>query len=75
LTGERIHTQCFVCGPNGSHYQPPIPPYPAEWDYFIDDRKKASISRKLNNIFCLTALGSTTAISRSSRPESQLLLW
>lgn len=57
LTGKRIHTQCFVCGPNPSHYQPPLSPYPAEWDYFIDDRKTASISRKLNNIFSLTALG------------------
>ncbi|KAJ6532576.1 hypothetical protein B0H19DRAFT_1272836 [Mycena capillaripes] len=28
-----------------------------EWDYFIDHRKTAAISRKLNNIFSLTALG------------------
>ncbi|KAJ7925383.1 hypothetical protein B0H13DRAFT_1510214, partial [Mycena leptocephala] len=47
----------FVCGPKGSHYQPPLPPYPDEWDYFIDNRKTATISRKLNNIFSLTALG------------------
>ncbi|KAJ7933508.1 hypothetical protein B0H13DRAFT_1592296 [Mycena leptocephala] len=36
LTGERIHDQCFVCGPKGVHYQAPLPPYPQEWDYFID---------------------------------------
>ncbi|KAF8164583.1 hypothetical protein K438DRAFT_1857673, partial [Mycena galopus ATCC 62051] len=26
LTGERIHDQCFVCGPKGVHYQPLLPP-------------------------------------------------
>jgi hypothetical protein len=57
LTGERIHDQCFVCGPKGVHYQPLLPPYPSEWDFFIDDRKTAAISRKLNNIFTLTAIG------------------
>ncbi|KAJ6477756.1 hypothetical protein C8R45DRAFT_833545 [Mycena sanguinolenta] len=40
-----------------THYQPPLPSYPQEWDYFIDDRKTAAISCKLNNIFSLTALG------------------
>ncbi|KAJ7842375.1 hypothetical protein B0H14DRAFT_3139936, partial [Mycena olivaceomarginata] len=54
LTGERIHDRCFVCGPNGAHYQPLIPPYPKEWDCFIHNRKTAGISRKLNNIFSLT---------------------
>ncbi|KAJ7810936.1 hypothetical protein B0H13DRAFT_1927088 [Mycena leptocephala] len=54
---ERIHDQCFVCGPKGNHYQPPLPPYPEEWEYFILDRKTTSISRKLNNIFSLTAIG------------------
>ncbi|KAJ7914220.1 hypothetical protein B0H13DRAFT_449161 [Mycena leptocephala] len=57
LSGERIHDQCFVCGPKGTHYQPPLPPYPQEWDYFINNRKTAGISRKLNNIFSLTAIG------------------
>jgi hypothetical protein len=57
LTGERIHNKCFVCGPKGSHYQPPLPPYPQEWDYFLDDRKTTGISYKLNNIFSLTAIG------------------
>ncbi|KAJ7304885.1 hypothetical protein DFH08DRAFT_614804, partial [Mycena albidolilacea] len=46
----------FVFGPNGSHYQPLLPPYPHEWNSFIDDRKTANLSRKLNNIFTLTAL-------------------
>ncbi|KAJ7934084.1 hypothetical protein B0H13DRAFT_1855559 [Mycena leptocephala] len=55
--GERIHDRCFVCGPKGNHYQPPLPPYPEEWEYFILDRKTASTSRKLNNIFSLTAIG------------------
>ncbi|KAJ6612055.1 hypothetical protein B0H10DRAFT_1952581 [Mycena sp. CBHHK59/15] len=57
LTGERIHDKCFICGPKGTHYQPLLPPYPQEWDYFLDDRKTASISRKLNNIFSLTTIG------------------
>jgi hypothetical protein len=57
LTGEIIHDKCFVCGPKGSHYQPPLPPYLQEWDYLLDDRKTAGISRKLNNIFSLTAIG------------------
>ncbi|KAJ7937614.1 hypothetical protein B0H13DRAFT_1588343, partial [Mycena leptocephala] len=56
LTGERIHDQCFVCGPKGVHFQAPLPPYPHEWDYFIDNPKTARISRKLN-IFSLTAIG------------------
>ncbi|KAJ7801745.1 hypothetical protein B0H14DRAFT_3489217 [Mycena olivaceomarginata] len=50
LTGERIHGQFFVCGPKGAHYQPALPPYPQEWNYFIRDSKTARISRKLNNI-------------------------
>ena len=57
LTGERCHDKCFVCGPKGSHNQPRLPPYPEEWDYFIHDRKTASLSRKFNQLFCLTALG------------------
>ncbi|KAF7336399.1 ATP-dependent DNA helicase [Mycena venus] len=57
LTGERLHDKCFICGPKRTHYQPPLPPYPEEWEVFINDRKTASISRKLNNIFTLTALG------------------
>jgi hypothetical protein len=57
LTGERIHDQCFVCGPKGAHYQPALPPYPQEWNYFIRDSKTARISRKLNNICSLTAIG------------------
>jgi hypothetical protein len=57
LTGERIHDECFVCGPKGVHYQPPLPPYPHKWDFFINNRKTSGISRKLNNIFSLTAIG------------------
>ncbi|KAJ7920376.1 hypothetical protein B0H13DRAFT_1548309, partial [Mycena leptocephala] len=57
LTGETIHDECFVCGPKVVHYQPLLAPYPLEWDFFIDDRKTSSLSRKLNNIFSLTALG------------------
>ncbi|KAJ7900536.1 hypothetical protein B0H13DRAFT_1582729, partial [Mycena leptocephala] len=57
LTGESCHDKCFVCGPRGCHFQPLLPPYPEEWDYFIADRKTASLSRKLNQLFCLTALG------------------
>ncbi|KAJ7840780.1 hypothetical protein B0H13DRAFT_146965 [Mycena leptocephala] len=57
LTGERIHAQCFVCGPNGAHRMPLLPDYPQEWNTFIGDRRTASLSRKLNNIFTLTALG------------------
>ncbi|KAJ7791129.1 hypothetical protein B0H14DRAFT_2170834, partial [Mycena olivaceomarginata] len=57
LTGERCHDECFVCGPKGSHYRPPLPPYPAEWDYFIHSPKVAPLSRKFNQLFCLAALG------------------
>jgi hypothetical protein len=57
LTGETIHNKCFVCGPKGVHWQPPLPPYPEEWDYFIGDQKTPTLSRKLNNIFSLTAIG------------------
>ncbi|KAJ7867245.1 hypothetical protein B0H14DRAFT_2731535 [Mycena olivaceomarginata] len=57
LTGERCHDECFVCGPKGSHVQPLLPPYPEEWDYFIHASKTAALSRKFNQIFCLTALG------------------
>ncbi|KAJ6449547.1 hypothetical protein C8R45DRAFT_1114600 [Mycena sanguinolenta] len=57
LTGERIHDQCFVCGPKAIHYQPPLPSYPQEWDTFINHRATASVSRKLNSVFTLTALG------------------
>ncbi|KAJ7302005.1 hypothetical protein DFH08DRAFT_627547, partial [Mycena albidolilacea] len=57
LTGERIHDQCFVCGPKGKHYLPPLPPYPQEWDGFIHNSKAAGLSRKLNNLFSLTAIG------------------
>ncbi|KAJ7721671.1 hypothetical protein DFH07DRAFT_689637, partial [Mycena maculata] len=57
LTGERCHDECFVCGPKGSHYQLLLPSYPQEWDHFIGDRKTASLSRKFNSLFSLTALG------------------
>ncbi|KAJ7713032.1 hypothetical protein B0H14DRAFT_2226165, partial [Mycena olivaceomarginata] len=57
LTGERSHDECFVCGPKGSHFQLLLPPYPDEWDCFIDAPKTAPLSRKFNQIFCLTALG------------------
>ncbi|KAJ7303426.1 hypothetical protein DFH08DRAFT_986473 [Mycena albidolilacea] len=56
LTNERLHDKCFVCGPYGTHYQPPLPLYPDEWDPFIYDRKTANLSRKLNNTFTLTAI-------------------
>jgi hypothetical protein len=56
LTGERIHDQCFVCGPKGVHYQPPLPAYPEEWNTFIHHRRTADNSRKLKNIFTLTAI-------------------
>jgi hypothetical protein len=57
MTGERIHDQCFVCGPKSKNYRPPLPPCPDEWNYFIENRKTATISPKLNNIFSLTAIG------------------
>ncbi|KAJ7354054.1 hypothetical protein DFH08DRAFT_854147 [Mycena albidolilacea] len=57
LKGEQCHDRCFVCGPKGSHYLPPLPPYPEEWDTFIHDRKTATLSRKFNQLFSLTALG------------------
>ncbi|KAJ7312756.1 hypothetical protein DFH08DRAFT_821916 [Mycena albidolilacea] len=57
LTGERIHDQCFVCGHKGAHYQPALQLYPQEWNHFIRDSKTARISRKLYNIFSLTAIG------------------
>ncbi|KAJ7065929.1 hypothetical protein B0H15DRAFT_748500, partial [Mycena belliarum] len=47
----------FVCGPKGRHVLPRLPPYPAEWNHFIAHRNVASLSRKLNNIFSMTALG------------------
>lgn len=34
----------------------PFPPYPDELDPFIYNRKTANLSRKLNNIFALTAI-------------------
>ncbi|KAJ7900860.1 hypothetical protein B0H13DRAFT_2516261 [Mycena leptocephala] len=54
LTGERINDRCFVCGPKGIHYQPRLPPYPQEWNYFINNTKTAGISRKLNNLFAMS---------------------
>ncbi|KAJ6524421.1 hypothetical protein DFH09DRAFT_1096109 [Mycena vulgaris] len=57
LTGERYHDECFVCDPTGNHYQPWLPAYPEEWDYLIDNRKTAPLSRNLDQLFCLTALG------------------
>ncbi|KAJ6583351.1 hypothetical protein DFH09DRAFT_842837, partial [Mycena vulgaris] len=46
----------FVCGPKGKHLQPPLPPYPAEWNSFINHSKTAGLSRKLNNLFTPTAI-------------------
>ncbi|KAJ7780258.1 hypothetical protein DFH07DRAFT_693529, partial [Mycena maculata] len=54
LTGERIHDKCFVCGP---HLLPRLPTYPEEWNTFLHHRNTASLSRKLNSVFTLTALG------------------
>ncbi|KAJ7349629.1 hypothetical protein DFH08DRAFT_615587, partial [Mycena albidolilacea] len=48
--------KCFICGPNGSHLLPLLPAYPAEWNVFVNDHKTASMSRKLNNLFTLTAI-------------------
>jgi hypothetical protein len=53
---ERLHGKCFVCGPNANHLLPPLPTYPDEWNDFINDRKSANLSRKLNNLFMLTAI-------------------
>ncbi|KAJ6549538.1 hypothetical protein DFH09DRAFT_988905, partial [Mycena vulgaris] len=53
---ECVHECCFVCGPKGKHLQPPLPPYPAEWNSFIHHSKTAGLSRKLNNLFTLTAI-------------------
>ncbi|KAJ7858872.1 hypothetical protein B0H13DRAFT_1449980, partial [Mycena leptocephala] len=47
---------CFVCGPDGAHNLAPLPPYPAEWNFFLSDHRLSPLSRKLNNIFSLTAL-------------------
>ncbi|KAJ7631289.1 hypothetical protein DFH06DRAFT_905039, partial [Mycena polygramma] len=57
LTGERIHDKCFICGPDATHLLPKLPPYPQEWETFIHERSTASLSRKLNRVFTLTALG------------------
>jgi len=57
LTGEKTHDNCFVCGPKGKYYQPPLPDYPEEWNTFLQAPKLGSSSRILNNIFSLTALG------------------
>ncbi|KAF8166751.1 hypothetical protein K438DRAFT_1774916 [Mycena galopus ATCC 62051] len=56
LINERLHDKCFVCGPKSSHYQPLLPSYPGEWNSFINDRKTADLSRKLNNLFTLIAI-------------------
>lgn len=58
LTREHHTPQsCFVCGPNGKHLLRRLPPYPSEWDPILSDRRCSSLSRKLNNIFCLTGIG------------------
>lgn len=36
---------------------PALPAYPVEWESFLGHQNTASLSRKLNNIFTLTALG------------------
>ena len=56
LTNERLHDKCFVCGPNGNHFLAQLPEYPDEWNSFINDRRTANLSRKLNNLFTLTAI-------------------
>ncbi|KAJ6517417.1 hypothetical protein C8R47DRAFT_1205642 [Mycena vitilis] len=48
---------CFVCGPDGAHLVDPLPAPPDEWAPLLLDKRLSSVSRKLNNIFCLTALG------------------
>jgi hypothetical protein len=48
---------CFVCGPNGAHLLDRLPAYPPEWSVFIDSPNLGGLSRKLNNLFCLTAMG------------------
>lgn len=57
LTGESIGDRCFVCGPKGSHRLPLLPEYPIEWNYFLDSSRIGRVSRYLNNLFSLTALG------------------
>jgi hypothetical protein len=58
---------------NAQKGEPPLPPYPEEWDCLITDRKTGSISLKLNSIFSLTALGVYTATLLSSPTVSQQL--
>ena len=36
---------------------PALPAYPSEWQTFTNHKNAAALSRKLNNIFTLTALG------------------
>ncbi|KAH7099957.1 hypothetical protein BKA62DRAFT_620641, partial [Auriculariales sp. MPI-PUGE-AT-0066] len=57
LTGEPIHDLCRFCGPKGKNLLPRLPPYPAEWNAFIDSPDISTVSRILNNMFSLTALG------------------
>jgi hypothetical protein len=58
LSGDRcVDDSCFVCGPDKSHLLPRLPAYPREWNIFINSRTLGSLSRKLNNLFCLTAMG------------------
>lgn len=48
----------WCCGPQGRyrHLARPLPPLPAEYNYFIHDPQVSSKSRKLNNLFSFAAL-------------------
>jgi hypothetical protein len=57
LTSERTGNGCFVCGHAGAHLLPRLPPNPPEWDIFLGSTALGGLSRKMNNLFTLTAMG------------------
>ncbi|KIO23674.1 hypothetical protein M407DRAFT_77834 [Tulasnella calospora MUT 4182] len=65
LTGE---TSGFCCGPQGSklYAARPLPPLPAEYNYFINDPNISSLSRKLNLLFSFAALQTTAAFPNTA---------
>ncbi|KAJ7226531.1 hypothetical protein B0H12DRAFT_1240560 [Mycena haematopus] len=48
---------CFICGPEGAHFVEPLPDPPEQWAPLLADKRLSGLSQKLNNVFCLTALG------------------
>ncbi|EJD35814.1 hypothetical protein AURDEDRAFT_20223, partial [Auricularia subglabra TFB-10046 SS5] len=58
LSGEAVG---FCCGPNGQKRNDvqPLPPLPAEYAVFVNDRNISSLSRLLNLIYSFAQLESS----------------